>query len=78
MLKNVLKTLIILFILTGIGLYANYFTTGKLPVLERAKAGIFDLNISKISESATDLFDLNKEKATTKQNTCINSVIRKA
>ncbi|MFT5395267.1 MAG: hypothetical protein ACI85N_000451 [Gammaproteobacteria bacterium] len=59
MTKFVLRTLVISAILIGLGLYVNYLLTGNTPNLVIQKPSIPDLNLSKISESATDLFDLN-------------------
>lgn len=64
MTKFVLKTLFISSILIGVGLYANYLLTGNSPNLVLPKPSMADLNLSKISGSATDLFDLNGEEST--------------
>lgn len=62
MIKFVLKTLLISAILIGIGLYVNYLLTGNTPSLVIQKPSMPNLNLSKISESATDLFDLSGEE----------------
>ena len=61
MTKIILKILLISFILIGAGLYANYLITGNSPKLVLQESQIPDLNISKIAESATDLFSSNGE-----------------
>lgn len=62
MTKFVLKTLFISAILIGVGFYVNYLLTGNTPNLDIQKPSMPDLNLSKISKSATDLFDLNGEE----------------
>jgi len=61
MTKFLLKTLLISSIVIGVGLYLNYLMTGNSPNLVLQKPNMPDLNLSKISESATDLFDFNEE-----------------
>jgi Domain of unknown function (DUF4124) len=63
MFKIILKTLLISCLLIAIGFYTNYLLTGNLPNVVSHKVNMPDLNLSKISESATDLFDFNEESA---------------
>ncbi len=64
MTKFVLKTLFISSTLIVVGLYVNYLLTGNSPNLVLPKSSMPDLNLSKISESATNLLDLNGEEST--------------
>ena len=61
MTKFVLKTFVISAILIGVGFYVNYLLTGNTPNLAIQKPSMPDLNLSKISESATELFNLNEK-----------------
>jgi hypothetical protein len=63
MTKFVLKILLVSAILIGIGFYVNYLLTGNSLNLALQNPSMPNLNISKISESVANIFDLNGEES---------------
>jgi len=63
MTKFVIKTLIISIILIGIGFYVYYLKTGNMTNSVIQEPNISDLNLSKITSSATNLLNLKRNES---------------
>lgn len=64
MLKFLYKSILILVLLFGIGMYANYMMTGNAPELPVNKPALAEISISKLSHSLSDKVDAVKNRIT--------------
>lgn len=66
MLKFLYKIILILVMLFGIRMYANYMMTGKTPELQVNKPALPEVSISKLTNSLSNKVDSVKDKFTPK------------